>query len=160
LRKGNFIVVAQHEAIADIKLRIRPVKREGLGSIEEVCTVVYQDSQRIGYIVQAVCPGVVGIEGKPIPELPDGLELQSVVAGGPNALYLSHSVKAGIDQVIWRTECAAGFIAKRVQELSRTGILIGKTCCRSWSVRRCYQIDRHAYLQVVISGPDIGRFEN
>src|SRR6266478_8884171 len=139
LRKGNLVVVAQHEAVSDVELRIGAVERQRFRRIEKVCAVIYEHAQGVGYIIQTVRPGVVCVEAEPIPKSPDGFDFQGVVAGGCNALNLGNAVKPRIDQIILRTECTAGLVLECYTKLRLPRILVGKTGSRSGPVSRRHQ---------------------
>src|SRR4029077_20766197 len=73
LGKWQFVGIAENEAIPDVELRVRPIKGNGLARIDEGRAVVYEHTESIGSVVQAVSPGVVGIESQAIVKAADGL---------------------------------------------------------------------------------------
>src|SRR5216684_5690316 len=100
LCKRNFIVVAQRHPVADIELRIGTVERERFRRVKEIGAIVDQYPQCIRDVIQTMRPSVVRVEGKSVPESPDGFQLQSIVAGGPDTFHLRDAVKTRVDQVV------------------------------------------------------------
>src|SRR5262249_27021004 len=97
--KRNLIAVAQVQALAQVELRVRPVERQRLIGAYNRGRIIDKHAENVEHIVNAVAPGVIGIEGEVL-ELAQSFKLQRIVVRGANALHLNDRVESWIDAVV------------------------------------------------------------
>src|SRR5579883_1118738 len=160
LGEGNLIVVAEDKAVAHIELRVSAVKGERLGCVENTGAIVDEHTQSVRDVIQAVCPGVIRVEGQTTPESANGFDLQGVVVRRSDTLHLSHVVKTRVQQTVYRAERRSDFVVRRIHELSDPCILIRQARGCGGNVRWLDEVDRETHLQMIVVRAHVSGLEH
>src|SRR5579883_1090531 len=93
LGEGNFVVVAEDKTVAHIELRVSAVKGERLGRVENTGAIVDEHSQGVRDVIEAVCPGVIRVEGQTTTNPANRFVWRGVIARRPDPFPLGHVEK-------------------------------------------------------------------
>src|SRR5579883_120908 len=160
LGEGNFVVVAEDKTVAHIELRVSAVKGERLGRVENTGAIVDEHSQGVRDVIEAVCPGVIRVEGQTTTEPANRFDLQGVIVRRSDTLHLGHVVKTRVQETVYRAESRSDFVVRRIHELSDPRILVRQAGGRGRNVRRLDKVDRETHLQVIVVRSDVSGLEH